>query len=237
MIKRQTKGKIFLAEERGVSDLDWFQSSTTFNFGNYYNEHKQPFGNLSVLNDDVLAEGHSVKMITEKNFYVILFPIMGAISYGDMAGNKNLVAAGQVQLTQVKNPITYQITNPFFDGSVNFLQLWIKADKSISPDPPLILSYKDVNKNINQLVNVFLVNEQTLDLPFSISIGKFSGRGETTHQLKKNNLKVFLFVLVGVFEVEGRLLHPRDGLALQEVNEIEIEALSNDAIMLLVEMK
>jgi len=36
--------------------------------------------------------------------------------------------------------------------------------------------------------------------------------------------------------VEGRLLHARDGLTLWETEEAEMEALSNDAIVLLIEL-
>lgn len=52
---------------------------------------------------------------------------------------------------------------------------------------------------------------------------------------KRNSL--FVFVIQGVFEVQGRLLHARDGLGLwDEENEVELEALSNDAIVLLTEL-
>ena len=236
MIKKQTKGKIFLAEERGLNELKWFQSRNSFNFGKYYNEHKHPFKNLYVLNDDSLAGGHSMKMITEENFYVILLPVIGAIAYGDDAGNKNLLAAGQAQIILAEKPITYQIANPFPEETVNFLQLWIKAGKNIPSDPPLALTYKDVNKNINQPADIFLVNEQKIDLPFSVSIGKFAGRGGYNYILNKKNSGLFVFVLTGAFEVEGRLLHARDGLSLWESDEVEMEALSNDAIVLLIEL-
>ena len=43
-------------------------------------------------------------------------------------------------------------------------------------------------------------------------------------------------VIEGAFEVHGRLLHARDGLALWDTSIAEIEALSNDAIILLVEL-
>jgi quercetin 2,3-dioxygenase len=52
-----------------------------------------------------------------------------------------------------------------------------------------------------------------------------------------SNYKVPLFagfVLQGAFEAEGRLLHERGGLALWDAGEIEIEALSNNAILLLI---
>ncbi len=41
----------------------------------------------------------------------------------------------------------------------------------------------------------------------------------------------------GAFEVQGRLLHARNGLGLwDDTNLLELEALSNDAIVLLVEL-
>ncbi len=45
----------------------------------------------------------------------------------------------------------------------------------------------------------------------------------------------FAFVLAGAFETEGRLLHERDGLAIWDTDKIEMEALSNDAMILLIE--
>jgi hypothetical protein len=43
-------------------------------------------------------------------------------------------------------------------------------------------------------------------------------------------------VLQGVFEIANRLLHERDGLALtyQQDDVLEFEALSNDAVLILV---
>lgn len=44
------------------------------------------------------------------------------------------------------------------------------------------------------------------------------------------------FVLQGTFEVENRLLEAKDGLALWNTANIELEALSNEAILLLLEV-
>lgn len=43
-------------------------------------------------------------------------------------------------------------------------------------------------------------------------------------------------VLAGAFEVEGRLLHAHDGLALWDTATVELEALSPDALVLVVEL-
>jgi redox-sensitive bicupin YhaK (pirin superfamily) len=53
--------------------------------------------------------------------------------------------------------------------------------------------------------------------------------------LKNKNAGLFVFVIEGAFEVEGRLLHERDSLALWETGKAEMEALSNDAIILVIE--
>ncbi|WP_165699302.1 pirin family protein [Hymenobacter jejuensis] len=54
--------------------------------------------------------------------------------------------------------------------------------------------------------------------------------------MKSNRSRFFAFVVAGAFEVEGRLLHERDGLALWDVQEVELEALSNDALVLVLEL-
>jgi hypothetical protein len=51
----QSKGKIYLAEERGLNETDWFRSYNTFNFGKYQHEFKKPFSSLYVLNEDTLG--------------------------------------------------------------------------------------------------------------------------------------------------------------------------------------
>ncbi|HSC39564.1 MAG TPA: hypothetical protein VLD19_16885, partial [Chitinophagaceae bacterium] len=71
---------------------------------------------------------------------------------------------------------------------------------------------------------------------FAGSIGKFAGREEAVYKMKNPARGLFAFVLQGAFEVQYRLLHAGDGLGLWELPEIELEALSNDAIILFLEV-
>ena len=231
---RQAKGKMFLADERGLNETEWFQSWNTFNFGKYFNENKNPFGDLYVVNDDILEAGRSLRMVIEEHSYVILVPVAGAIAYKDNLGSQTLIAAGQAQVFDLAKDAVIEITNPFKEGLVNFLQLWIRADKVKETAVTNPLTY-DVNKYLNRLIKIFPENSGTLSLPFIASIGKFSGREETNYKLNENS-GVFVFVIEGAFEVEGRLLHARDGLALWGVEEVELEALSNNAIILIIEI-
>ena len=68
-----------------------------------------------------------------------------------------------------------------------------------------------------------------------ISIGKYGGRSEGIYQSRKNVRGVFAFVVEGAFEVQNWLIEKRDGLALWNLTEVEFEALSEGAVLLLIE--
>lgn len=232
MIK-QSNGKIFLADERGINESTWFRSFNTFNFGKYYNEHKHSFAGIYVFNDDTLNSGRTLNMLVEERTFIVLLPVIGAVDYRDSLGNSNLVAAGQAQVAFLDRGASIQISNPFKEELVNFLQIWIRADNVNEQVATRLFTYEDVNSYINTCIPMFpSVTEKPL---LSCSIGKFSGRGEAIYCPGNEKAGLFVFVIEGAFEVEGRLLHARDGLALWDINEIEMEALSNDAIVLVVE--
>ena len=54
MMNTQTEAQIYLADQRGRSETDFFRSYHTFNFGQYVAEGRAQFGPLHLLNDDTL---------------------------------------------------------------------------------------------------------------------------------------------------------------------------------------
>ena len=244
----QSKGKIFLSEERGLTEIEWYRSYNTFNFGGYFNEHKVPFGALYVVNEDTLSGGRTLAMQVDEGSDIMLIPIVGAIAYKDSAGNSGLVEAGQVQLVRAPKGVTFELTNPFESELVKFLQVWCKNSDIKASSNPLLYSF-DLDGNKNRLVELFTPSPAALlnafaplhasqnfaGLPVGL-IGKFMGREEAVYQVMDSSKGIWAFVIEGVFEVQYRLLHPGDGLALWGVQEVELEALSNDAIIFLVEV-
>jgi quercetin 2,3-dioxygenase len=224
----QTEAMIFLADQRGVSQTDWFRSYHSFNFGAYQAENREPFGNLRVFNDDTLAAGKSLKMQVDENTDVILLPLVGAIEYSNSLGESGFLEAGQVQVFSAAKGMEYEVMNPYADELVNFLQIWISGQKE--QFTPKITQNSFDFQDKNQLLPCFC------NLAYGM-IGKFGGREEGIYQVQHPDTHgVFVFVIEGAFEVQNRLLHPRDGLSLTNVTEIDFEALSNDAIMLILEV-
>lgn len=227
---QQNKGKIFLAEERGHNEMEWFRSFNTFNFGHYQHDHKSPFGPLYVLNDDTLAGGKSISMTVEADSEILLFPIVGAITYNDNNGNSTLIEAGECQVYDAPKGTTIKIGNLYDNELVNFLQIWFYKN-GVEPDSvPQVVPFDIVNFR-NQLVPIAVDNNS-----YKFGIGKYTGREESTYKLSDQNNGLFVYVIEGAFEVQYRLLHARDGLALWEAKEVEWEALSNDAIIFVMEI-
>jgi redox-sensitive bicupin YhaK (pirin superfamily) len=229
----QSKGKIFLSEERGLHQMDWFRTHSTFNFGQYNNEHKMSFGALYVLNEDTLAGGKRLTMQVEEGSDVILLPIVGAINFKNSEGQDGMLIAGQVQVLHMPPNATVEISNPYEASLVKFLQLWIRTPATINSSPSFSF---DLEANRNQLIEIFRRGD-IAGVPYSTGvIAKFAGREETVYKVKHPGNGVFAFAIEGELEVQYRLMQAGDGLALWDMEEIEMEALSNNAIILIVEI-
>lgn len=224
----QSEATIFLADQRGSSQTDWFRSFHTFNFGAYQAENREPFGTLRVFNDDTLAAEKSLKMQLDENTDVILLPLVGAIEYRNSLGETGFIEAGQVQVFSAAKGMEYEVMNPYSDELVNFLQIWISRQKEQFTVKITQNSFDFEDEN--QLLPLFSTQARGM-------IGQFGGREEGVYTVQHPDTHgVFVFVIEGAFEVQNRLLHPRDGLSLTNVTEIDFEALSNDAMVLILEV-
>jgi len=228
----QSKGKIYLADERGLNQADWFRSINIFNFGSYQHRHKQAFGDLYVLNEDTLAGGRSLHWLIKESTHVVLLPIVGAIVYNYCNGLTGTVEAGMVQVLSFSAGERFEITNLYPDELVQYLQLWIKV-----PEAQVTRCYQNKFDIDNyQLVDLFEPKTPEGCQHYAGAIMKLNGRQEETYQLKNPGNGIFVYVLQGALEVQYRLVHQGDGLGLWDIDEVEFEALSNDAILLIIEV-
>ncbi len=217
-----TQAQIYLAEQRGCSQMAHFQSYHTFNFGQYIAENREPFGDLFVVNDDILTAGHTLNMTLEDNFDVILIPLVGGLEYNNEL-EMGFIETGEIQVFSGKKGMNYQLRNPYETESINFLQIWVR--NTTSNFIPTIQQNTFDLADTNRLLPLFnTANQQGF-------IGKYDGRKKGFLKGQQPNTRFFCFVINGAFEVQDRLLHARDGLALENFEEIDFEALSNDAIL------
>lgn len=229
----QTDAQIYLENLRGQFWEHGFRSFRTFNFEAYQAIGREPFGTLEVLNDEMLMPECSHALRLERFCQVILLPVVGAIEFEEKGREAKFVNSGEVLFLLASPDKHYTITNPYPDEAVNYLQ--IRIDDGLFLSTPMSLT---------GLTNHFNLNEKNTLLPVRgyhgssarLFIGQYDGRAEGIFTSWHADHSAFVFVIEGAFEVQNRLLERRDGLALRNVEEIEFEALSGGAILLLIDI-
>lgn len=228
----QTPGKIFLAEQRGLLETSEVRRYSTFSFGPYVHAHKQPLDSLYGVNEEMLAGGTATSLAVPTDSYVLLLPITGAVTAQTAAAAApTTVDVEQVQLSRVPAHTTLHLTNPYTAEVVRYVQLFLTAAQPVTTAAEQVFSFSFAAIE-NQLATLL---PPAAGRPFGVHLGRFSGRREVVYTLRNEASRFFALVLAGAFEVEGRLLHAGDGLALWDVAAVELEALSNGAIVLVVE--
>lgn len=229
-----SNGKIFLASERGRVESRRFRTCCMFNFGTYESEHKRAFGLLYVFNEDTLGGGQHFIHFVETDSNLILIPTAGAVQYKDNAGNETRVEAGQMQWHTVRRGTTFELSNPYKEALINFIQIRIKHKPAeyIAISPALFSFHPE---QLDNTLHQVIPGHNHESASFKITLGNFGGRKEAVYKPACAQNGLFFFVLQGVFEVQHRLLESKDGLALWELEEAEMEALSNDALVLIIE--
>ncbi|MGC4040581.1 MAG: hypothetical protein QM710_07315 [Flavobacterium sp.] len=220
----QNPSQIYKAGLRFHDEDETYRCLSVFNFGAYFDESRRPFGNLEIVNDETLAPRQTQSFSIAKNKNLILIPLVGTIDYHDGIGNQNDIGTEEIQVLKTTKPIAFQLRNPYETELINYLQIRIS---SVSEKDFFEKKQFDFNRR-NELFPL-LESEG-----HKISIGIFSGRSEGFYRLPKEN-GAFAFVINGAFEFQNRLLESRDALVIWDVSEIEFEALSENAILLLIE--
>lgn len=225
-----TGATIYLASQRGCSQTDSFRSYHTFNYAKYFNEHRKPFGHLKAFNDNTLKESFTIRQTVHDTTLVILLPMVGACEYKS-SGVQGLADVGQIIAICVHKDTEFEISNPYESELINYLHIELIIDCPLNFTN---CSEFDLDTHKNKLVAPF-ADQPFIHKNVLIHLGKFQGREECVYKLQDASKRIFAFVIEGAFEFQNRLLHARDGLLLRNAAEIEFEALSNDAIILLIE--
>lgn len=216
---KESAAKIFLSDQRGCTLDSDHRVFHTFNFGTYFSEHRKPPGKLLFLNDVTLAAGATKALLIDKEMQILVLPIIGALQLISLP-NSALIEAGEWFSCCVKPDSNCKLTNPYKTESINFL---IIGFESVEVQP--MKGQFNLEENSNNLIPV---GENRMGY-----IGKYQGRKGGSLGFGVN-YDVFIFLIEGAAEVQNRLLHARDGLALWNANEIEFEALSREVILLIL---
>ncbi|MDQ8004457.1 MAG: hypothetical protein REI64_06615 [Pedobacter sp.] len=222
-----SQGKIFLSNQRSIIESDRIKRYSTFNFEGFQNPAKEAVGNLYAIHDDTLNPNSDFNFYTRQQGYIFIVPISGNISYIDEQKNETLVEVGKSLLVYLDKNAYIQLKNRYQKETINYLMIALSSDEI--PQRSLTVSNIDLSQ-VNHLQTI-----TSASLTFKIGIGRYKNSGNTKYVVNSIST-LYCFVLAGSFEIDGRMLNDRDGIALSATEKIEIEALSDNGLLLTIEL-
>ncbi len=217
----------------GGANHGWLDAKHHFSFADYHDPARVHWGALRVWNDDRIAPHTGFAPHPHNDMEIITYVRTGAISHRDSLGNAGRTEAGDVQVMSAGTGIVHSERNEE-DVETTLFQIWIIPDRR-GETPGWGARPFPRGERAGRFVTLASGHAEDGDaLPIRADarvLGATLTAGETAmHRLGAR--KAYLVATAGRIEVNGVAAEPRDGVAVAEVDSIEVRALDDAEIVL-----
>ena len=222
------------AETRGYFDHGWLKTFHTFSFADYYNPQRVDFGAFRVLYVDTVAPGERFGMHPHNNMEVVSIPLQGYLRHGDSVKNESTITPGEIQVMSTGAGMFHSEYNASMSEVLKFLQIWIVP--KVKNTKPEYHNY-DIRPLLKHNELCTFISPEGGKAPAHLlqdawfSMGTFDAGRHVTYRMNKKNTGVYIFVLEGNIDVQGKTLSRRDGIGVWDVEQVEIQSVSNSSIL------
>lgn len=224
MIVKQ-RSRIILSENRKQEHLDGKILSKYSIVHKDVKEHPtRHFGSLRLFSETTLGAQNKDQLAFDEDMQFLIVPLIGRMQVC-YAKNQNVVHVGEALMMSTKSNEPFTLFNDFENSEVHYV---IAGFASTEP----VKGFTRFSLAPDKLLTLFDgVSQRGL---MKAAIGQWKGRSEGEFVPTASN--TFIWVVQGAFEVENCLLQKADGLVICGPEKIEFEALSNKAILIVLEM-
>ncbi|ALI55384.1 pirin family protein [Celeribacter marinus] len=204
------------AGERGKADFGWLKSAHSFSFGQYYDPKHLGFGNLIVINDDLVDGGKGFGAHPHKNAEIFSYVLGGALEHKDSMGNGSVVGEGGVQYMSAGSGVTHSEFNPSQTAAMRFLQVWLLPEVENTPPAYDTIDLTPADKDGK--LKLFLSKDgragsMTTQADASVFAATLNGDQMITQGLCAGR-KAWVQIAGGSVRVNDVILNKGDGLAI-----------------------
>ena len=228
------KSVIHRATTRGYIDHGWLKTYHTFSFAGYYDKSRVHFGLLRVLNDDIIEAGEGFGTHPHDNMEIVTIPIYGELAHKDSMGHEEVLTANEVQVMSAGSGLTHSEYNASDKDPVNLLQIWVfPKEHDVEPrydqkvfDPFLMKNNVFTIVSPDKKEDILWLNQ---DAYFSLS--ELDAGKNIEYKINKNGNGLYVFVIKGKVIIDNEELNERDGMEIERVETININAKSDSKIL------
>lgn len=217
----------------------WLESWHTFHAGNYYDQTREAFGALRVLNHDILAPRTGFRKHAHQNMEIITIPLKGELEHEDDTGTRRHIKKGDVQLMSAGSGIAHSEKNPHHDQFAELLQIWIlpRTADTLPRYRQEKFTGQDFRNRLHTIIAPVGSGESRLEILQQawLSMGRLDRGLRIDYQLKKEDHGVYAFLIEGDLTLNEIAINARDGLGITDSGRLSISA-DSDAELLLIEV-
>ena len=219
----------------GHADHGWLDARHHFSFARYWNPDREAFGNLRVINDDMIAAGKGFGAHPHDNMEIITYVRKGAITHKDSLGNQGRTGAGDVQVMSAGSGVFHSEQN-LEDEKTSLYQIWIEPNqRDVAPrwDARAFPKVPAADA-LSVLVSGRTEHEKSGALFIHQDAAIYGGtmtKGTTLQQAVKH--QAYILASVGSFSVNGTVMNQGDGAEVTGEPMLTIEAQSDAEIIII----
>ena len=222
------------SQDRGYADHGWLKTHHSFSFADYYDPAFMGWGNLRVINDDLIAPGTGFGKHGHRDMEIISYVLSGELAHQDSMGNVETIPPGDVQRMSAGSGIMHSEFNHAKNEITHLLQIWIEPAKTgITPGYEQKTIPAEQKRGQLRLVASpdGAQDSVTIHTDAKLYAGLFNDDESATLAIDPQR-KAYVHLALGTLEVNGHHLEAGDALMLE--NEREITIASGKAAEVLV---
>jgi len=218
----------------GAANHGWLDAHHHFSFADYHEPDRTNWGQLRVWNDDTIAAHSGFPPHPHRDMEIITYVRDGAITHKDSLGNEGRTQAGDVQVMSAGNGVTHAEYN-LEEEDTRIFQIWIIPDRR-GGDPSWGARPFPKGDRAGQFVTLASGRDGAdgaLPIRADASVvGATVKAGETITYDTAPDRHLYLVPATGKVRIGEVEANARDGVAITQVDRIEITALNDSEIVL-----
>ena len=211
------------AAQRGFANHGWLQAAHSFSFAQYYDPAKVHFGQLRVLNDDIVAPAMGFGTHGHDNMEIVTIPLRGSLAHKDSLGSVGTITPGEVQIMSAGSGIQHSEFNASETEEVNLLQIWVfPKERNITPRYDQKAFDTSLAQNRFQLVVSPSEKDGSLwiNQDACFSLGSFDAHTEASYTFNFTQNGAYVFVIEGEINLAGQVLGRRDAMGVYDTQTL-----------------